>query len=252
MPFILERLDKVLHHTGVRRAARRRSPNRRAPTSPAGSTAASSTTTPASRNRDAIGVGQMVFEVDYPHQDTTWPNTTTFVEQDRRPGQSGRAGQDRPDQRHRSLGARDRARPSLRPLGARHRPGTGASVRPVRHCPDAPVESGLGKSPIAGPPGPARSEESVPVEVRLPTVLRSQAGGQSIGVGRRVHGRRRSPARSSPSTPAWPARSSTTTARLHQFVNVYVNDDDVRYLGARHTVKDGDVVSILPAVAGGA
>jgi MoaD family protein len=39
---------------------------------------------------------------------------------------------------------------------------------------------------------------------------------------------------------------------LHRFVNVYVNDEDVRYLGALETeVGDGDVVSILPAVAGG-
>jgi molybdopterin converting factor small subunit len=40
---------------------------------------------------------------------------------------------------------------------------------------------------------------------------------------------------------------------LHRFVNVYVNDDDVRYLSQLDTpVKDGDEVSILPAVAGGA
>ena len=39
---------------------------------------------------------------------------------------------------------------------------------------------------------------------------------------------------------------------LHRFINVYVNDEDVRYLGALETpVADGDVVSILPAVAGG-
>ncbi len=39
---------------------------------------------------------------------------------------------------------------------------------------------------------------------------------------------------------------------LHRFVNVYVNDEDVRYLGSLETeIKDGDVVSILPAVAGG-
>jgi len=39
---------------------------------------------------------------------------------------------------------------------------------------------------------------------------------------------------------------------LHRFVNIYVNDDDVRYLSALDTpVKDGDEVSILPAVAGG-
>jgi molybdopterin converting factor small subunit len=39
---------------------------------------------------------------------------------------------------------------------------------------------------------------------------------------------------------------------LHRFVNVYVNDDDVRYLDRLDTkVVDGDTVSILPAVAGG-
>jgi len=45
----------------------------------------------------------------------------------------------------------------------------------------------------------------------------------------------------------------TADGTLHRFVNVYVNDDDVRYLSALDTpVKDGDEVSILPAVAGGA
>jgi molybdopterin converting factor small subunit len=40
---------------------------------------------------------------------------------------------------------------------------------------------------------------------------------------------------------------------LHRFVNVYVDDDDVRYLDKLETkVADGAVVSILPAVAGGA
>jgi MoaD family protein len=39
---------------------------------------------------------------------------------------------------------------------------------------------------------------------------------------------------------------------LHRFVNVYVNDDDVRYLESLDTpVKEGDEVSLLPAVAGG-
>jgi MoaD family protein len=39
---------------------------------------------------------------------------------------------------------------------------------------------------------------------------------------------------------------------LHRFINVYVNDEDVRYLGSLETVvNEGDVVSILPAVAGG-
>lgn len=40
---------------------------------------------------------------------------------------------------------------------------------------------------------------------------------------------------------------------LRRFINVYKNDEDVRYLGKLETpVNDGDVISILPAVAGGA
>ena len=39
---------------------------------------------------------------------------------------------------------------------------------------------------------------------------------------------------------------------LQRFVNIYVNDEDVRYLGSLETpISEGDVVSILPAVAGG-
>jgi molybdopterin converting factor small subunit len=39
---------------------------------------------------------------------------------------------------------------------------------------------------------------------------------------------------------------------LHKFVNVYKDDDDIRYLDGLDTkVADGDVISILPAVAGG-
>ena len=39
---------------------------------------------------------------------------------------------------------------------------------------------------------------------------------------------------------------------LHRFVNVYRNDDDIRYLEQLDTkVVDGDTLSILPAVAGG-
>jgi molybdopterin synthase sulfur carrier subunit len=40
--------------------------------------------------------------------------------------------------------------------------------------------------------------------------------------------------------------------KLHRFVNIYLNDEDIRYLGQLDTpVKSGDVVSILPALAGG-
>jgi len=39
---------------------------------------------------------------------------------------------------------------------------------------------------------------------------------------------------------------------LRRFINVYINDEDVRFLGGLDAqVKDGDSVTILPAVAGG-
>ncbi|EHK88338.1 MoaD/ThiS family protein [Saccharomonospora azurea] len=41
--------------------------------------------------------------------------------------------------------------------------------------------------------------------------------------------------------------------KLHRFINVYVNDEDVRFEGGLDAeVSDGDTVTILPAVAGGA
>jgi len=40
--------------------------------------------------------------------------------------------------------------------------------------------------------------------------------------------------------------------KLRSFVNVYVNDEDIRYLDRNDTpVKDGDTVSIVPSIAGG-
>ncbi len=44
----------------------------------------------------------------------------------------------------------------------------------------------------------------------------------------------------------------TKQGELHRFVNVYVNDEDARYLEKLDTkVADGDIVSLLPSVAGG-
>ena len=43
-----------------------------------------------------------------------------------------------------------------------------------------------------------------------------------------------------------------TSGQQRPFVNLYVNDEDVRYLkGLETPVAEGDVISILPAVAGG-
>jgi len=40
--------------------------------------------------------------------------------------------------------------------------------------------------------------------------------------------------------------------QIHRFVNVYLNDEDVRFLSQLDTpIKEGDVLSVLPALAGG-
>ncbi len=44
-----------------------------------------------------------------------------------------------------------------------------------------------------------------------------------------------------------------TDGQLHRFVNIYLNDEDIRFLGQLETpLKEGDTLSILPALAGGA
>jgi molybdopterin converting factor small subunit len=54
------------------------------------------------------------------------------------------------------------------------------------------------------------------------------------------------------SYPGMAGQVLTEDGALHRFVNVYVDDDDVRYLQQLDTkVSDGSTVSILPAVAGG-
>ena len=108
-------------------------------------------------------------------------------------------------------------------------------------------------SSAVSPPDP--NEEllnPMPVTVKLPTILRKFAGdqarvtaeGTTLGeVLKDLESR-------------YPGVTKNVLADgggLHRFINVYVNDEDVRYLGSLETaVADGDVVSILPAVAGGA
>lgn len=89
-------------------------------------------------------------------------------------------------------------------------------------------------------------------KIRLPTLLRSHAGGRSTvevtgsTIGEVLTGLQQS-------YPSMQGQVLTSDGTLHRFVNVYVNDDDVRYLDKLDTrLAAGDVVSILPAVAGGA
>jgi molybdopterin converting factor small subunit len=44
----------------------------------------------------------------------------------------------------------------------------------------------------------------------------------------------------------------TDDGRIRSFVNIYVNDEDIRYLEKENTpIKDGDTISIVPSIAGG-
>jgi MoaD family protein len=89
------------------------------------------------------------------------------------------------------------------------------------------------------------------IEIRIPTILRSytggaksvEASGQTLAAVMDDLDARH---------PGIKARLVTDAGALHRFVNVYVNDEDVRFTGSLDTaVKDGDSVTILPAVAGG-
>lgn len=52
--------------------------------------------------------------------------------------------------------------------------------------------------------------------------------------------------------PGFASRLTDDTGNLRKFVNVYLNEEDVRFLSGRETeVKDGDTISIVPAIAGG-
>jgi molybdopterin converting factor small subunit len=88
-------------------------------------------------------------------------------------------------------------------------------------------------------------------EVRLPTVLRQHAGGQASvqanggTVGEVLEDLVRQ-------FPLLAGQVLTDDGAMHKFINVYRNDDDVRYLEKLDTkVSDDDEISILPAVAGG-
>jgi len=52
--------------------------------------------------------------------------------------------------------------------------------------------------------------------------------------------------------PGFASRLTDDTGNLRKFVNVYLNEEDIRFLNGRETeVKDGDTISIVPAIAGG-
>ena len=89
------------------------------------------------------------------------------------------------------------------------------------------------------------------VTVKLPTILRKHAGGEAK-VGADGATLRDVLVDLEAKYPGITKNVVAEDGGLHRFINVYVNDEDVRYLGSLETeVKEGDTVSILPAVAGG-
>jgi MoaD family protein len=90
------------------------------------------------------------------------------------------------------------------------------------------------------------------IEVKIPTILRSYTHGDKA-----VEGTGGTLAALiddlDANYPGLKGRLITEDGGLHRFVNVYVNDEDVRFTGSLDTaLSDGDAVTVLPAVAGGA
>jgi sulfur-carrier protein len=90
----------------------------------------------------------------------------------------------------------------------------------------------------------------VAIEVRIPTILRNYTGGAKVVEGKGTTLQEL--------LDDLEARHAGLQARLidggdlRKFVNVYVNDEDVRFRGGLTSeVADGDIVTVLPAVAGG-
>jgi sulfur-carrier protein len=87
--------------------------------------------------------------------------------------------------------------------------------------------------------------------VRIPKVLQAHTGGQTEveAAGADVGEVLRALTAAHPDTEA---QLFGEDGELNRYVNVYLNDEDVRVLGGLGTpVKDGDTVVILPAMAGG-
>ncbi|MEO5357809.1 MAG: MoaD/ThiS family protein [Nitrospirae bacterium YQR-1] len=88
------------------------------------------------------------------------------------------------------------------------------------------------------------------VKVRIPTPLQRLTEGKEVveaSAGTII-----SIVKELDATYAGIAERISEGSKIRRFVNVYVNEEDIRFLSAEETpVKDGDEVSIVPAIAGG-
>ena len=91
----------------------------------------------------------------------------------------------------------------------------------------------------------------MPVLVRIPTPLRrvtngvGEVKGQGNDVAALIEDLERQ-------YPGLRERLLDEAGELRRFINLYVNEEDIRFLSGKGTaLKDGDEVSIVPAIAGG-
>lgn len=89
------------------------------------------------------------------------------------------------------------------------------------------------------------------VEVRIPSVLQKSFGGlktvdgQGETVGQIID-------HLDAHYPGFKERLTAEDGQIHRFINIFLNDEDIRFLNQLDTrVGDGDIISILPALAGG-
>jgi molybdopterin synthase sulfur carrier subunit len=92
----------------------------------------------------------------------------------------------------------------------------------------------------------------MPIQVRIPTPLRKLTGGaESVAASGTTIAAIVQDLESR--HPGLKERICDDNGKVRRFVNVYVNGDDIRFLDNLETpVKEGDEISIVPAIAGGA
>jgi sulfur-carrier protein len=92
------------------------------------------------------------------------------------------------------------------------------------------------------------------IEVRIPTILRTYTGGEKAVTadGASLSALIDDLEANHPGIKERLVEDSESGQDLRRFVNVYVNDEDVRFIGGLDAeISDGDQVVVLPAVAGG-
>ena len=92
------------------------------------------------------------------------------------------------------------------------------------------------------------------IEVRIPTILRTYTGGEKAvnGDGASLSALIDDLEANHPGIKERLIEAKDGTPDLRRFVNIYINDEDVRFLGGLEAeLSDGDQVVVLPAVAGG-